>query len=314
MCTKPRVIVPGVFYQVSSRGVFGEDIFPTTELKNFFLKELAITLKKYSFTCCSWSLQKDHYHLVVESSEIPISKFMQRLNSVYAKKFNSERGREGVVFFRRYASVITEETELKELIRYVHLNPVRCGDCTLEELDHYKWSGHRAVVQGIDDNLVDKVCLLNQFSGSDPLHQYRIYLSSGKPGCDDDESIRIVRSANREKTGFSEPELWVIGSLDFIRKVLEMDRCRRARPGTLLLIQHWKSFIMHCNTVLTVKRRNSFTKAGSTRSPPRASFLHILETTVMISMLLRSQSIWELPDQEFPEWFPDMRKFPSRSI
>ncbi|MFW6245515.1 MAG: transposase, partial [Fibrobacterota bacterium] len=160
MCTKPRIIVPGVYYQIYSRGVFGENIFPNTELKNFFLKELAITLKKFSYCCCSWSLQENHYHLVVKSSEVPISKFMQRLNSVYAKKYNRERGREGVVFFRRYASIISEETELKNLIRYVHLNPVRCGACTLDKLDDYEWCGHRAALRKDNDDILDRNELL----------------------------------------------------------------------------------------------------------------------------------------------------------
>ncbi|MFP4243047.1 MAG: transposase, partial [Chitinispirillaceae bacterium] len=95
MCTKPRIIVPGVFYQVYSKGVSGEKIFGNPEMKKFFLRELAVTLEKFSFKCCSWSIMDDHYHLVVKSSDVPISKFMQRLNSVYAKKFNREKGREG---------------------------------------------------------------------------------------------------------------------------------------------------------------------------------------------------------------------------
>ncbi|MFP4014652.1 MAG: transposase [Chitinispirillaceae bacterium] len=235
MCTKPRIIVPGVFYQVYSKGVHGEDIFPTPELKDFFLKELAITLEKYSYLCCSWSLQKNHYHLVVKSSKEPISKFMQRLNSVYAKMFNRESGREGVVFFRRYASVITEETEIKKLIRYVHLNPVRCGECTLEELDHYEWCGHSAVVQGRDDDLLDKECLLNQFPGSEPLRQYRDYLSSEESDCGYNEIIGKVRNANRGKMGVSKPESWVIGSLDFIRMVLRKDHSRKVRLARHIL-------------------------------------------------------------------------------
>ncbi|MFW6245704.1 MAG: transposase [Fibrobacterota bacterium] len=229
MCTKPRIIVPGVFYHVTSKGVFGEDIFPTPELKSFFLKELSITLKKYSYLCCSWSLQKDHFHLVVKSSDVPISKFMQRLNSVYAKKFNRERGREGVVFYRRYASVISEETELKKLIRYVHLNPVRCGDCTAEKLDWYEWCGHRAVMQGDEDAILDRGTLISQFQGSDPVDQYRHFLSSVSPGCDGDETVRKIRNANKGWFHFADPELFVIGSAGFIRKVLEMDRSRRAR-------------------------------------------------------------------------------------
>ncbi|MFP4165241.1 MAG: transposase [Chitinispirillaceae bacterium] len=228
MCTKPRIIVPGVYYQIYSKGVSGEKILKDRKMKEFFLKELAISLEKYAFQCCSWSVMDDHYHLVVKSSEVPISKFMQRLNSVYAKKFNRENKREGVVFFRRYASVISEETELKKLIRYVHLNPVRCGLCTLEQLDHHEWSGHGAVVQGSDGRILDKDALLAQFPGSDPLSQYRDYINSEKAD-GGDELIRIVRNANRGKVNFSKWESWVIGSEHFVLDVLQKDRSRRAR-------------------------------------------------------------------------------------
>ncbi|MFW5785478.1 MAG: transposase [Chitinispirillaceae bacterium] len=228
MCTKPRIIVPRVHYHVTSKGVSGEKILEDRKLKRFFLRELAISLEKFSYRCCSWSVMDDHYHLIVESSDEPISKFMQRLNSVYAKKFNREKGREGVVFFRRYASIITEETELKKLIRYVHLNPVRCGDCSLEELDGYEWCGHGSLVRG-EDGILDRRTLLNQFGGSDPLEEYRSYLKFPEPDSQTDDTIIKVRNANRGKQNFSEPELWIIGSDEFIRTVLEMDRCRRAR-------------------------------------------------------------------------------------
>ncbi|MFP4015162.1 MAG: transposase [Chitinispirillaceae bacterium] len=228
MCTKPRIIVPRVHYHVTSKGVSGEKILEDRKLKRFFLRELAISLEKFSYRCCSWSVMDDHYHLIVESSDEPISKFMQRLNSVYAKKFNREKGREGVVFFRRYASIITEETELKKLIRYVHLNPVRCGDCSLEELDGYEWCGHGSLVRG-EDGILDRRTLLNQFGGSDPLEEYRSYLKFPEPDSQTDDTIIKVRNANRGKLNFSLPELWVIGSDEFIRTVLEKDRCRRAR-------------------------------------------------------------------------------------
>lgn len=234
MCTKPRIIVPNVYYQISSKGVSGEKIFGKTELKRFFLRELAKSLKKFSYRCCCWSLMDNHYHLVVESSEVPISKFMQRLNSVYAKKFNREMGREGVVFFRRYASIISEETELRKLIRYVHLNPVRCGDCTLEELDSYEWCGHGALAREEDD-ILDRGTILDQFSGSDPLAEYRSYITSPDSDLETDETIIRVRDANRGKLNFFIPELWVIGSSEFIRMVLEKDRLRRARIARHLI-------------------------------------------------------------------------------
>lgn len=227
MCTKPRIIVSGVYYQVTSKGVSGEKIFLDHEMKRFFLRELSVTLKKYAYECCSWSLMDDHYHLVVKSSEALICKFMQRLNSVLAKKFNCQNSREGVVFFRRYASVISDETELKKIIRYVHLNPVRCGACTLEDLDRYEWCGHKELIDENSYGLVDRKLLLDQFAGPDSMETYRNYIA--EPDYDGDETICRVRNANAGKLNFSKPECWVIGSDDFVRMVLEKDRCRKAR-------------------------------------------------------------------------------------
>ncbi|MFW6244561.1 MAG: transposase [Fibrobacterota bacterium] len=227
MCTKPRIIVPEVYYHVSSKGVSGEKIFTSQNLKHFFLMELSITLELYSYECCSWSLMDNHYHLVVKASDVPISKFMQRLNSVFAKKFNFENGREGVVFFRRYASVISEESELRKLIRYVHLNPVRCGACTLEELDRYEWCGHKELINENNRGILNRELLLNQYSGTDPFETYLNFLAESN--YESDKTIQIVRNANKGKVNFSSPECWILGSDDFIRNVLEKDRCRRAR-------------------------------------------------------------------------------------
>jgi len=36
---------------------------------------------------------------------------------------------------------------LEQLIRYIHLNPVRAGVCSaMRQLDRYPWTGHRGIV------------------------------------------------------------------------------------------------------------------------------------------------------------------------
>lgn len=227
MCTKPRIIVPGVYYHVSSKGVSGENVFLDHEMKTFFLKELSATLKKYSYDCCCWSLMDNHYHMVIKSSEVLISKFMQRLNSVLAKEFNRRNGREGVVFFRRYASLISDESELKKLIRYVHLNPVRCGACFLEELNTFEWCSHKDVVSQNSSEILNRELLLNQFAGPEPVKTYENYIAESD--YENDEAIRIVRNANKGKQNFSKPECWILGNEEFIRMVLYKDMCRKAR-------------------------------------------------------------------------------------
>jgi hypothetical protein len=66
----------------------------------------------------------------------------------YAVTFNRRHKRSGHLFQNRYKSVICEEDPyLLELIRYIHLNPLRSGLVKdLKELDRYLWSGHSTIL------------------------------------------------------------------------------------------------------------------------------------------------------------------------
>jgi len=74
---------------------------------------------------------------------------MRRLLTGYAITFNLRHQRLGHLFHNRYKSIVCEEEPyLLELVRYIHLNPLRAGVVNdMDELDHYTWSGH-AVLMG----------------------------------------------------------------------------------------------------------------------------------------------------------------------
>jgi len=63
---------------------------------------------------------------------------------------NLREGHRGHVFMSRFKSILVErETYLLEVIRYIHLNPVRAGLArNLEELERFQWSGHYELVTG----------------------------------------------------------------------------------------------------------------------------------------------------------------------
>lgn len=69
---------------------------------------------------------------------------MRRLMTAYAGYFNQRHHRSGHLFQNRYKSVVCEEDPyLLELVRYIHLNPLRSGLVKdLEELENYPWCGH----------------------------------------------------------------------------------------------------------------------------------------------------------------------------
>ncbi len=73
---------------------------------------------------------------------------MRRLLTGYAVTFNHRHQRSGHLFQNRYKSIVCDEEEyLLELVRYIHLNPLRAGlVLTVEELDHYPWCGHSVLL------------------------------------------------------------------------------------------------------------------------------------------------------------------------
>lgn len=70
---------------------------------------------------------------------------MQRLLTGYVVSFNRRHRRQGQLFQNRYKSIICQEDAyLMELVRYIHLNPLRAGLVgDLKGLTNYAFSGHR---------------------------------------------------------------------------------------------------------------------------------------------------------------------------
>ena len=69
---------------------------------------------------------------------------MSRLLTGYAGWFNRKYRRHGQLFQNRYKSILCQQDlYLKELVRYIHLNPLRAGlVANMKELDLYRWCGH----------------------------------------------------------------------------------------------------------------------------------------------------------------------------
>jgi hypothetical protein len=97
----------------------------------------------------------------------PLSIFMRRLLTGYAVVYNRKYARSGHLFQNRYKSIICEqEPYFLELVRYIHLNPVRAGALsTVDELADYPWSGH-AVIMGKRKFHQDIAAVLDRFGKS----------------------------------------------------------------------------------------------------------------------------------------------------
>ncbi len=134
-----RIEYPGAIYHVMQRGNNKEKIFQNDSDKQFFIAELANSKKMYGFELYGYVLLDNHYHLLIKAGEIPLSKIMQRLNSLYSRYYNRVHKRIDHLFGLRYkAIIIQDEKYLFATLRYLHWNPIRAG--LVKEVVDYKWS------------------------------------------------------------------------------------------------------------------------------------------------------------------------------
>jgi len=162
MPRQARLDYSGALQHVIARGVARCRIFDDVKDREEFLLWMGRLLKDSGTQCLAWSLLPNHLHLLLRTGKWPLKRLMQRLLIRYSMYFNHRHHRSGHLFQNRYKSILCEEEPyLLELVRYIHLNPLRGGQVdAYGELARYPWCGHGAILgtrkvewQAIDDVL-----------------------------------------------------------------------------------------------------------------------------------------------------------------
>ena len=139
-----RLDIAGLLQHVIVRGIERRDIFNDDQDRQFFVERFNLLLRETDVRCYAWAILPNHSHLLFMPNVKPLSHFMRRLLTGYAVYFNRRNKRAGHLFQNRYKSIVCEEEPyLLELVRYIHLNPLR-GEivASLDGLDLYPWSSH----------------------------------------------------------------------------------------------------------------------------------------------------------------------------
>jgi REP element-mobilizing transposase RayT len=134
------------------RGVRRQLIFQD-DFDNIIFKEIMHSeLVKNNCTLHAYCLMSNHFHLLLETGDIHVGKFMKSLSSKYAMQYNHRYSYKGHVFEDRYKSCIVETDEyFLQTSRYIHLNPVKAG--MVEHPEDYAWSSYRGVLGMVDDRI-----------------------------------------------------------------------------------------------------------------------------------------------------------------
>lgn len=230
-----RINLPGVIYHVISRGIEGGKIFRDNEDRDEFLRRLEIGLEKTGCQCIAWSLMPNHFHLLIRTGETALSDLMRSLLSGYAIYFNRRHHRHGYLYQNRYKSILCQEdVYLLELIRYIHLNPLRAALISdINALGKYDWTGHSVIVGKKKRNWqsVDEVLLKFSPKKASAITRYRKFVKDGigmgqredltegglKRSAGGWEGIRALKQRRKYWRGDER----ILGSGDFVTKVLK---------------------------------------------------------------------------------------------
>lgn len=219
MARKPRVHFPGALYHVISRGNQRQKIFRSDKDRSHYLDLLSRYQKRYSFRLYAYVLMSNHVHLLVEADEVPLAKVMQGLQQSYTLYFNRKYGLVGHLFQGRYKDILCDrDSYLMELVRYIHLNPVR-SKLVKDPVD-YPWSSHRIYLgKGTGQEWVQREWILSQFSGkvSEALRSYKEFVLDG------------IGAGHREDL-YAVKEQRYLGDDQFVERVTRKTESEPSRP------------------------------------------------------------------------------------
>jgi REP element-mobilizing transposase RayT len=165
MPRKARIDAPGALQHVIVRGIEGRNIFRDNSDRYNLLERLEKILGETVTPCFAWALMPNHIHLLLRTGLSPISTVMLRVLTGYAVSFNRRHRRHGHLFQNRYKSILCqEEPYFKELVRYIHLNPLRAKIVSKpKDLNRYLFCGHSVLMGTYSNDWQDINYVLNLF-------------------------------------------------------------------------------------------------------------------------------------------------------
>jgi putative transposase len=150
----PRVHAEGLLYHVMARGNAGQKIFLGQSDYQAFIGALRTVRQRYPFSLYAYVLMSNHFHLLLEVHRFPTARILQSLLTGYARRFNKIHHRRGHLFEGRYKAIMCDrDSYLLELVRYIHLNPVRAK--VVKRPGDWQWSGHKEYLGKEKIGLID---------------------------------------------------------------------------------------------------------------------------------------------------------------
>ena len=159
----PRLFIPGATYHVYCRVARGEFVFEDNHEAVEFVDTLREVRDLDGWSVLAWCLMGNHYHLVVKTRTVELWRSMARLQGRTSRAYNRRHHYLGRLWQSRYRARVVDTNEyFRQVIAYVHLNPVSAG--ITDDPGDYVFSGHREIIGACDPHVIDLRTVLLGFS------------------------------------------------------------------------------------------------------------------------------------------------------
>ena len=221
MPRKARAEVEGGLYHVITRGNNRRQIFSSPEDYEKFIALIAVQNNRLPFFLYAYCLMPNHVHLLIERQRSAIGQIMHRLLTGYAQYYNRRYKRVGHLLQGRYKAVLCQSDRyLSELVRYIHLNPVRAG--IVNNPEDYEYSSHRAYLGMVPTGIVQVDSVLRHFGVKKEIarQRYKEFVAAG------------LKHGHREEFYTSNDEQ-ILGTDDFVDATIHrIGESRRETVGS----------------------------------------------------------------------------------
>ncbi len=148
MPRQARLDSPGTLHHVIIRGIEKKPIVKDDVDRKAFISRMGQLAFESQTAIYAWALMINHAHILLQSGPKGLPSLMRRLLTGHAITFNKRHRRHGHLFQNRYKSILCDkDAYFMELVRYIHLNPLRAGLVkSLAVLDTYPWCGHATLL------------------------------------------------------------------------------------------------------------------------------------------------------------------------
>lgn len=232
MARKARVELEGGLYHLITRGNNRQTIFHCDDDYQKFLSLLEIQKHKLPYFLYAYCLMSNHVHLLIERQADSIGRIMHRVLTGYGQYYNRRYRKVGHVLQGRHNAILCQSDRyLSELVRYIHLNPVRAK--MVRKPESYKYSSHRKYLGMEAAGIVDVDPVLRHFGARKNVARdhFRQFVMAG------------IKHGHRDEF-YQADEGRILGTEEFVDATIHRlgETTRAAKAGKQKLVMRTREF------------------------------------------------------------------------